>query len=462
MPSTKKKREEEIRKLISREYRIFREEERETSLPRTLYEKMCNSAARILHVNPDKKSREKMQVAMDFAHLKTTPEGVMSFTILFMLITFIPLVAIMATGMLAASAQSSESTLPDWVKGLPGIPVGIGAMFLLLVIFFTYYLYLYPYQVKRKYEATIGSDIVTMILYMVLYMRNTPNLEGAVKFAAENLSGDIGYELKKMLWDVEVGNYLSMEEALTDYTKKWEKNRPFVEAVQLMVSSLRQAGERRESLLDESMDVVLEGTRDDARNFNQKLKLPVVVVHAIGIILPVMGLVLFPIVAVFLKVETLVLFLGYDVILPIILYFIIISILERRPATFSKIDISENPDVPPPGKFRAGKKFVKAWPVALAVGLSIIAFGLFLYLQELSAAEAAGEPGLFEGIVPAVVITSGIAIGLAVYFILISSQLLKVREKTRQIEGEFAEALFQIGNQTGGGVPLELSIEKSM
>ncbi len=432
---------ESIRRLISREYKIFLEEERLASLRRTIYEKACNKAEKILKVKPDKKAGQTLRDAINFTHLRATPEGVMSLTFLAMLIILIPTVLFILLKFI----------------GLPGISFGYGMMIIIVGMIFVFYLYHYPIRLKSVYEMAVGSDIVTFILYAVMYMRNTPNLEGAIRFAAESISGPIGFELKKLLWDVEVGNYLSMEDALLDYSKKWSGNRPFVESIQLLITSLRQVGDKRLSMLEEAINIVLDGSREDAKHFNQKLKLPVTVIHALGIILPVMGLVMFPIVAVFLNVDASLLFIGYDIILPFVLYFIITNTLRLRPATFSTIDIRENPDMPPEGRFRWGKKFVRAWPISFLIGGAIVAAGLALYISEISAAKKD-----FEGIIPAIVITLGVALGFGIYFILISNQRLKVRADTRKIEEEFAEALFQLGNQISGGKPLELSMDNMM
>ncbi len=437
---SKRKREEQIKKLISREYRLYQEEEAFASMPKSLYERACRFSER-LHIEPDKKSRAKIQETIEFAHLKATPAGTTSLTVMFLLATLIPIMALMATPLL----------------GLPGLSLGYGAMALMLALFFTYYIYSYPKRLRRRYESDTGSEIITLVLYIAMYMRNVPNLEGAVRFAAENLTGSMGYEMKKLLWDVEVGNYLSMQEAIMDFTTKWSKNRPFVEATELLITSLKQVGDKRITLLDEAVNIVLEGSREQARHFNQNLKMPVMVVHALGIVLPVMGLVLFPVVAVFLNVSSTILFVGYDILLPLILYFVISGILETRPATFSKIDITDNPDVPPPGYFAMGKKFHKAWHVGLLVGAIIISLGILLLFNEIA---SAGKD--FEGIIPALVISFGIAAGFGSYYLLLSQQRLSIRSKTRDIETEFAEALFQLGNQISGGVPIELSLEHSM
>jgi hypothetical protein len=63
---------------------------------------------------------------------------------------------------------------------------------------------------------------------MIIYMRSSPNLEGAIKFAAQNLEGPLAWDLRKLLWDIETGKYSSADAALVDYVYKWKnKNREF-------------------------------------------------------------------------------------------------------------------------------------------------------------------------------------------------------------------------------------------
>ncbi|MBI2579382.1 MAG: type II secretion system F family protein [Candidatus Aenigmarchaeota archaeon] len=430
-----KERAAKIRKIISREYRIYKEEEEISSLPRTLYEKACRISAALVNIKPDAKTRKKLEEVIEFSHLKITPAGVTSLTILFALLTSVPTILLLILSMFTT---------------LKILPFGYGMLLMGVSLFFVVYIYNYPFYLKKKYESEVTSEIVTMILYMAMYMRNNPNLEGAVKFASENLSGPIGLELRKMLWDVEVGNYFSMQEALIDYTEKWAKNREFVEAVELLITSMKQTGEKRITLLDETVNIVLDGNRERAKHFNQRLKLPVMVVHALGVILPVMGLVLFPVISVFLGVESAVLFVVYDILLPMILYFVIARVSELRPATFSKIDISENPDVPPDGKIKFGRKIVSAWPIAALSAVPFIGFGVWLKQYDT------------EGIFSAIIILAGFAVSISLYNIMLSKKRIEVRNKTRKIEEEFAEALFQMGNQVSSGAPIEISIKNSM
>ncbi len=419
----------------SRAYKIYKEEERFATLQRTLYEKACSFATRIFTIKPDKRSRKKFTEAIEFSHLKITPEGVASLTILIALLICIPTLALLAMSL----------------SGLPGLSFGSAMIILILGLPFVFYIYIYPLHMKKRYEMQAGSEIVTMILYIAIYMRNYPNLERAVRFASENLTGPLAYELRKLVWDLETGTYLTIEEAFMDYMKKWSMNKEFLESIEIIIESRRQKGERRIAMLNEAVDIILEGNRENAKHFNQKLKTPVMIVHAMGIVLPLLGLVLFPIVAVFLGVKGIFLFIGYDILLPIFLFFIISNILEKRPSTFSKVDISESPNIPPKGRFALGKKYVPAWPFALLFFTVAAIFSYLLFMLE-------GENGLLSPIL----LSGGIACSIALYYFLLTKDRVEIRESTREIEKEFTEAIYQIGNQVYTGVPIELSMERSI
>ena len=57
-----------------------------------------------------------------------------------------------------------------------------------------------------------------------------------------------------------------------------------------------------------------------------------------------------------------------------------------------------------------------------------------------------------------VVLGAGLSLGL--YFTLRSKNVIKIREKTKELEDEFASALFQLGNRLGDGLPAEIAVGK--
>ncbi|MBI5061850.1 MAG: hypothetical protein HZB67_06095 [Candidatus Aenigmarchaeota archaeon] len=190
------------------------------------------------------------------------------------------------------------------------------------------------------------------------------------------------------------------------------------------------------------------------------------VIHALGIILPVMGLVMFPIIAIFLNVSSVMLFIMYDVMLPLILFFVISRALDDRPATYSKIDVSDHPDLPAGGRFRMGKSDVPAWPFAIIIAILLVAAGIWFFYSNLSAITEEGQevmqmPEQNVQIYSAMMIIAGLGIGFAIYFILTSTQNIGVRDKTQEIEKEFREALFQFGSTVSSGKPIEMAIDES-
>ena len=419
----------------SREYRIFKEEEKLKTLPRSLYERACRFALRFFTATLDEKTKKRMQENIDFSHLAVKPEGVATLTVLLGIVVSLPLLALMAADFF----------------GYPGVPPNYTFLTLAVFLPFLIYLYQYPSHLRKIYEMETGSEIVNMILYISVYMRNAPNLEGAVEFAAENLSGKLVYELRKLLWDVEVGNYLTMQEGLLAYGAKWKENRPFLEAIDLIIGSLSHGETRRQEMLDQSVDVILAGNREGAKHFTQELNTPVMFIHAMGIILPLLGFVMFPLLAIFLNIGSAVLFVIYDVMLPAILFFSVKHVLERRPATFSKIDVSMSPDVPKSGTFLLDGKEVTALPVAGGVFAVTATLAWFLY----------GTEGT-QSIAAALLAVGSVAMSIATYYYLTTYQALNVRERTRAVEEEFSDTLFRMGNNLSSGVPIEKVLEQSV
>jgi hypothetical protein len=213
----------------------------------------------------------------------------------------------------------------------------------------TYLVWNYPKANAKSVTMRISADSVLAVLYMVVYMRSSPNLEAALRFAAETLTGPLSWDLKKLLWDIHVGVYPNADAALSAYANRWKKeNEEFAEAVNLLRSSASVEASRRNKLFDETVNLILTGTAEKTKRYVSDLRMPVMLIHALGVLLPVMGLVLFPIVVIFMSdtVSPSILFLGYDVILPVFLWFIISNVLLARPPADLLQDLSETEPLP--------------------------------------------------------------------------------------------------------------------
>ena len=419
---------------FSREYETFLAEERFREKP-TLYERACRRAAR-LNMEPDADARKKMQEAIEFAHLDVTPKGAFSFAILGAF-----LVAV--TGIVAF---------------LLGFASLAGALFALFASLIALYFFMnYPASAAKIFRVRASSEIILAIIYMVIYMRSSPNIEGAVRYAALNLTGPLAYDFRKLLWDVETGRYATMEEALDKYMERWKSNQEFVESVTLIRNSMEQPESRRHAVLDEAVNVVLTGTREKMQRYSQGLRLPITLIHTIGIILPVLVLVMFPVIILFLQesVQPWKVILLYDVILPVSIYYMTVRILQSRPVGFSVPDVSLHPKFMPLGKIRVGDRLLSTWPFIL-VGTLLMAGVSFALLV----------PHMFEvsftSILLSLAVTWSIGIGAMLYFVVGTSRLLKIRNEIKKIQDEFGEALFRLGNTLSLGAPLEKAIDETV
>ena len=256
---------------------------------------------------------------------------------------------------------------------------------------------------------------------------------------------------------------------MTDYIAKWKpENEEFAEALRLIRDSRTHTSGKAEVILDESLDVILDGTKTRMKHYAQELSLPVSVIHMMGIVLPILGSIMAPMAAVFLAeiARPEYFFISYDVILPIFLVWFINSVLKKRPTTFSQVDISAHPELPPKGSFllKLGKKkvVVPVLPFSLIIGfLFILPAALFFFENPEIMLSSRGEHDWFS-LMMSLLIILGIGFGLASYFLLSNFQRIKIQRDVISTEGEFELALFQLGNRISGGIPAELALEKSV
>jgi Flp pilus assembly protein TadB len=412
------------------EYLTFLEELKQK--PVTWYEKVCAFSEKYFPITPDKKTKIKMEEALRAGYTNATPKGAFSLTILSTLLVF------------AIVFYCLTFLNIGMVFGLFGVMLIIGTF---------WYFYNYPNSRAKSMGIKMSADSVLAILYMIIYMRSSPNLEGAIKFAAQNLEGPLAWDLRKLLWDIETGKYASADYALVDYVLKWKnKNREFAEALNLLRGCVVESS-RREMVYEETLNVILNGTRERARHYAAELRMPMTLIYALGILLPVMGLVLFPIILIFIAdyVKPSFVFFGYDILLPAFLYFLVDYLLASKPPTFSPPDISKAKGVPPMGKFSLSGKFIPILPLSLIVAIPFVLLGWL----GISSEEA------YASVNFSLIIVFGLALTIISYAFLDSYQKMKVRKDIERIEDEFATALFQLGNAISGGAPLESAIDKA-
>lgn len=444
----------------SREYTRFKKEYQAKHY--TLFESACRKCENFLTIKVDPKKTGDLQEAIRISHLEVTPAGITSFSVLGLFMTVI-------FGLLFSLLVGSMFFM------------GVAVMLALTVAII---IQKYPFIAANSWRMKASNQMVLCIFYLVTYMRHTSNLENALEFAAEHLRPPLALDLKKVLWDVETEKYESVKESLDIYLETWRKwNLEFIEAMHLVESSLYEPTEaRRVTLLEKALEVILDETYEKMLHYAHNLKSPITMLHMLGVILPVLGLVILPLLVSFMGgVRWYHLSVLYNIFLPLGVLYIGKNILSTRPTGYGDSDISET--TPEIRKYKnivikLGSFELLIHPVWLAgsVALVMLFIGLMpLLLHSLapgldktmldyrpSKADPTQTIGPF-GLIPSLLslaIPLSLGLGIGLYAKLRSKNIIKIRERSRELESEFASSLFQFGNRIGDGIPLEIAFNK--
>ncbi len=454
--------------VLSKEYQVFKQEAMPGHM--SFYERLCVFSGRLFTVRVDPVRAQQLQESIDICHFAITPSNVIAFSILFPI-----------TLMIVGSAFSL----------LVVNSLFFTLFFLLSGIALLFVLGKYPIFLANNWRMKASNQMVLCVFYVVTYMRHTSNLELAIEFASEHLAPPLALDLKKILWDVETQKYESVKESLEMYLETWRKwNNEFVEAFHLIVSSLYETSEdRRLGVLDKSLDVILDETYERMLHYAQNLKGPITMLHMLGVILPILGLVILPLVVSFMEnVAWYHLATLYNVILPVLVYLMGKNILSKRPTGYGDTDIAElNPSLK---KYRnivikIGQTEIQIQPIFICIligGLLLLValapvilhafqpdptfdiplpfgFSVLGYRESAITGEIIGPFGMGAALL-SLAFPLALAFSIGLYFKLRSQNVIKIREQTKKLEDEFASALFQLGNRLGDGLPAEIAFSK--
>jgi hypothetical protein len=450
----------------SRKYKEYMEEE-EKERKKSNYEKLCYKMASIFHLDADDSIKSKLNPPLNLLRWDVTPGMVLSAT------AGVGLFSIMGWAFLFMFNLLLGSIIPTSLMLISIIgPVGA-----------TIYTFYKPiFEAKNKVIEASGEMILS-ILYMVVYMRQNPNLEGAVRFAALNLEGPISKDLKGVLWDLEVGKYNSIEDSLQNWSKNWKDfNQDFLESLDLIQSAMNEPGDdRRDKMLKDAIDNILEGTKEKMKHYAQGLKTPVMIINAMGAMLPVLGMIMLPLISVFMggAITPLHLFIVFNIMLPAILWVIMQRVLSSRPPTVSSQAVNTK-NMPDRGIYPVdilGKKFrIPTWPIGAAIFLLLGSYGIIGYLAypqvfPVQNVNPSLVPGIFltgtdslsafPMLMRSVSIVFGLGIGMGVSKYLGSVERKKAESKIEKMESQFPNALFELGNKVSGGTPIEISLKEA-
>lgn len=447
----------------SRQYKEFIEEEEE-SQDLSQYELLCYRMASLFNLSADESTKEKLNPSIQLLDWEITPGMVLSATAGVGFFSFFAWFLVFMFNLVVIEI----------------IPLSLLAISVLGPIGATAYVFYYPiFEAQNKVIRSSGEMILS-ILYMVIYMRTSANLEGAIRFAALNLQGPISDDLKGVLWDVESGKYNEMNESLENYTRRWKDfNQDYLESLNLLRASLNEPSkDRRDRLMQDAIDNILDGTKEKMKHYAQNLETPVMIINAVGAMLPVLGMIMLPLISAFMGgvITPLHLLILFNIMLPTFLWIFMQRTLSSRPPTVSSKP-SKKGNLPPRGKYHLemfGKDmYLPTWPIGAAVFFVVAFYGLVGYLvypafYPVENFNPATVPAIFlDGqqldpftmLLRSLSITMGLGLGIGTSKILGNKARKQAEEEIQKIEQQFPNALFELGNKISGGTPIELALE---
>ena len=361
-------------------------------------------------------------------------------------------------------------------------------MLFMMPLAFAYFLFTYPGYLATITKIKASDETVKVILYMIIYLRLNPQVEGAIRFAAAHSRGPIGKDLKKIIWDLQVRRFVTINQAISSKIAKWLLwDKEFVESMNLIQAlSLETSEAARERTLDKTLTFILDSTHEKMKEYSRNLRTPIMLIHTMGITFPIMGLVMFPMISIFLNgpgnINPNYLIVGYIGILPAFNYFFLRRTISQRPGAFSYPDISHHPDLPPQGRMavmiRGKKYFVQVLPIALMVGFFVSLWGIAYFInfaqQYFSIVGTEGFVDQWKAILKnqyanalqfssfSLSIVWGISLAIIIYFYGTSYQRVKIRDDIKAMEDEFQVGLFRLGDVLQSGVPIETALDETL
>ena len=460
----------------SREYLEFKQE---MAPQLTRYERWCNSLGSLIKLKVAKKDEERIRKSIEIAHLEIEPWQALTLSVMAFVSVFI-------LGILISVAVTLISG-----QGFAGFPFLFFFLMVLLSLFLFKFTNDYPKRLANQWRLKASSQMVPAILYIVVYMRHTPNLEKAISFASEHLQPPLALDLKKVFYNVQVGKFSTIKESLDNYLETWrDYSSEFIESFHLIESSLFEPDNaRRVQILEKSLQVVLDGVYDKMLKFTHNVRSPLTNVYMLGVVLPTLGLALLPLASAMVGglLKWPHVFVLFNLLVPFLVFYLTEKIVYLRPGGHGESTLLErNPLYP---KYKSRAPYVKAFLICLPffiIGFLPLIFqytpvpGILGLQQDYTFAELGlgiigGEDYIFdfkpagEGVAGpfgtgALLLSMFIPLGLALFFSLSYSartkELIKERENTNELEMEFNNSLFQMGNRLGNGMPPELVFAK--
>ncbi len=461
---------------ISQDYNQFKED----MMPElSRYEKWCRIFGGYFRVKPSLKDSQKIERELAIAHLDLTSKEVAGLAFFSFIIVFL-LAAIISLALYFFK-----------------VPIGTLILFFMFMMIMAIFLYYYfssmPARLAVKWKLKASSQMVPAVLYTVIYMKYTSNLERAINFVSQHVDSPLALDFRKILWDVETGKFSSVKDSLDSYLEFWrDSNMEFVESFHLIESSLYEPNEgKRIQILERALRVILDGVYEKMLKYTHTIKAPLTNLYMLGITLPTLGLPLLTLASTLLGgvVKSVHVIILFNIIIPFFVFYLTMQIMLSRPGGYGDASLLEKN--PAYYKYISKKPYYIAalfcFPflflglIPLIVGytpvfewlgftipgkvfdFSYSSIGLNIegnFFEFIKVSEGYAGPFGAGAVLLSLLVPFSIAMFFAISYKLKTKELIKAREQTKDLEDEFNSSLFTLGNRLGDGIPAEIAFSK--
>ncbi len=333
--------------------------------------------------------------------------------------------------------------------------------FIIIMLSIVMYLYIprYPIELAEKTKRKIIFEIPDLMNYLIMYLKMNPNLERAIEFTVSKTSGILSKDLRKILWRLRTGEYITIEEGLDEFAYKWGIIAPYLKKAIMGIrgSIIESDDEKREMKLDSIMKDLLASIKDEMETQIQKIKTPSIYLYYLGVLLPLMLIILLPVGLLFVDlpfINALTISIFYCIIMPIVVYYMAQSALSNRPHIFEEYKLSkDHPTIKGKiGIIEIGKNRIPGLILSFLVFIFILLIGY--QLNNIINPNLYKNPGykplIFYFSIPIAIIFSA-----SVYIYSRIQAIRKLQKELEKIEDEFQDCIYILASRLGEGKPLE-------
>lgn len=301
-----------------------------------------------------------------------------------------------------------------------------------------------PARMARRESRAYLRHAPAVVGAMAMSMNLSPSLERAVVFASGTNRDLLGQRLAQVSWDVLTRAHADVESSISDLASSLDHgNQALRQSLHLLVASSHEpTKEGMEALTEKAHEVSVHGLKQAAERYVAGLSTPVMIIFALGILLPIMLLSTVPLFAMGGPLPTGALVSKANMQLPLApLALLLLGVVPLACLYYCRSLLETSPTASIPGlDIRFEPRTAWPWMLWLSCLLALVLYGLM-----------GTQPHLFL-----------LVLGLPPSALLLRGRRVSMRRsKGEGPERDFIVGLYQLGNRLSSGTSLEKAMAEA-